>query len=151
MKYRRFQAVLLCAFLILLHSKINTTNGVHSSGQAIVHTYVPPLTHAPGLGLSMIGTHGTPPFTILESLHTQLSQTEHRNLDNLRRQHHLLIDKGVAHRIRMQELTVQLTNNLPEDVVHQAWLNRLQNEIRLGELNVWERLIKQRTSSVVSP
>lgn len=148
MKYRPIQAVILCISLLLLHSQVND---IHSSSPDIVHAYVPPLIHAPGLGLSMLGTHGTPPFTILDSLHQQLSQTNRRDLDNLRRQHHLLIDKGVENRIRMQDLTIQLTNNLSEDVVHQAWLNRLQNERHLGELNVWERLLKQRSPSVPSP
>jgi hypothetical protein len=150
--YRLIQTTVLCALLMLLHCTVADVFPVTNQPvtNQIVHTYVPPLTHAPGLGMSMLGMHETPPFTILDSLHSHLSQAQRKDVNHLHQDHRRLLTAGVAHRIRMQNLTVQLTEQVSEGLIHQAWLNRLNNEKRIGEIRVWNRLIEQHSASRTS-
>lgn len=138
---REATSILLCLCLLSLHF-------IHfiSTPQAtspIVHTYVPPLTHTPGLGLSMLGAHAEPPFTLLDTLHTTMSSEQKRSIKTLFQNHKAILDEGVRLRLQMQDQTLSLLGHLPEPAVHEAWRNRAHHEERIGEVRVWNNLVNR--------
>ena len=129
---RILTSIVLFAFLLTLH-----VNQARKSLQT-VHTYVPPLTHTPGLGLSMIGSHSAPPFMLLESM--QRTTPVDSSSASLFQEHKSHLDEGVRLRLQMQAQTQALLKMLPSDFVHQAWKERWHHEGRIGELTVWTEL-----------
>jgi len=112
----------------------------------VVHVYVPPLTHTPELGLSTIGHHEHPPFTLLDVLHPHLPPPERQRLSELHQEQQTYLTKGVQQRLQMQAQTRQLIEQLPHNIVHLAWLERFQHQQSIGEIKVWSRLLEQRTT-----
>lgn len=112
----------------------------------VVHIYVPPLTHTPELGLSTIGHHENPPFTLLDILHPHLSPPERQRLSELHQEQQVYLTKGVQQRLQMQAQTMQLIDQLPQNTVHLAWQERFHNQQSIGEIKVWSRLLEQRTT-----
>ena len=131
---RILPSLILFALLLMLH--------VNQGSQSVqtVHTYVPPLTHTPGLGLSIIGSHSDPPFVLLESMQRHMSKDDNSTMTRLFQEHKSHLDEGVRLRLKMQRQTQSLLQLLPSSFVHQAWEERLQHEARIGELKVWTEL-----------
>ncbi len=130
------------ALLLLgLHWTISHTSTVDP---AVRSPYVPPLTHTPGLGPSMIGTHSEPPFALLEAL--PLSGQERSRVDKLFTQHRNLLNQSVAHRLAMQSGVLQILNELPSTTVQQSIEERALHTQTIGELNVWQTVLEQRRS-----
>jgi hypothetical protein len=107
----------------------------------IIHTYVPPLTHTPGLGLSMMGSQSEPPFMLLEAIQQRTSNQTRSQMGSLFQEHKKYLDDGVRLRLQMQQQTHKLIEQLPTGFVHQAWKERLDHEDRIGELHVWRKLL----------
>ena len=128
---RALTSIVLLALLLMLH-----TSGETSKVQT-VHTYVPPLTHTPGLGLSMIGSHSDPPFMIFESMQQHAPKQLSFAVSELFQEHKAHLDTGVRLRLQMQQQTQVLLKHLPSEFAHKAWKERLQHEERIGELRVW--------------
>ena len=131
---RILSSIILSALLLILH-----VNQAHKSLRT-VHTYVPPLTHTPGIGLSMIGSHSDPPFTLLESMQQHMPTNLNRTMSGLFQEHKVHLDEGVRLRLQMQAQTEALLKLLPPSFVHQAWEERSQHEARIGELTIWTEL-----------
>ena len=132
---RIFTSCILFVLLLLIH----TSQG--NSTVQMVHTYVPPLTHTPGLGLSMMGSHPEPPFMILEVIQQRTSDHKSITVGSLFQKHKAHLDDGVHLRLHMQRQTQLLLEQLPADFVHQAWKERLKHEERIGEVRVWTTLL----------
>ena len=131
---RILSSIILSALLLILH-----VNQAHKSLRT-VHTYVPPLTHTPGIGLSMIGSHSDPPFTLLESMQQPMPTNPNRTMADRFQEHRVHLDEGVRLRLQMQAQTQSLLKLLPAGFVHQAWEERWNHEARIGELTVWTEL-----------
>ena len=131
---RTLTSSILFALLLMLH--------INQGCQRVqtVHTYVPPLTHTPGLGLSMIGSHSDPPFMLLESMHRHVGTDANITMTNRFKEHKSHLDEGVRLRLKMQTQTQSLLKRLPSGFVHQAWAERLNHEARIGELTIWTEL-----------
>ena len=106
-----------------------------------VHTYVPPLTHSPGMGLSIVGTHSEPPFMLLDLLHNNTRPEVNRSINDLFVQHKTHLDTGVRLRLQMQTQTLQLLDLLPTNSAHVAWKNRSIHERSIGEVHIWDELL----------
>lgn len=132
---RLLTSTFLCLVLLTLHvlykpSQIST-----------VHTYVPPLTHTPGLGLSIIGIHSEPPFSLFDTLHNETNPQLQMSIDRQLQQHKTKLDTGVRLRMTMQRQTLQLLESLPDGIVHEAWKNRSTHEKSIGEVSTWDELL----------
>ncbi len=114
--------------------------------ERVSHVYVPPLIHTPELGLSTIGHHDRPPFTLLDVLHSHLSPPERQRLSTWHQEQQAYLTKGVQQRLQMQVQTRQLIEQLPQNTVHLAWQERFLHQQRIGEVKVWSRLLEQRTT-----
>ncbi len=134
---RAFTSIVLLVLLLMLHTS-NETSRIQT-----VHTYVPPLTHTPGLGLSMIGSHSDPPLMLFESMHGHTSNQLSHAVSNLFQKHKAHLDTGVQLRLQMQQQTQMLLKHLPSEFAHKAWKERLQHEERIGELRVWSELLNR--------
>lgn len=106
----------------------------------IVHTYVPPLTHTSGLGLSLLGEHSEPPFVLLDILHKHASKSDQQRIEELFQQHRSLLDTGVHLRLQMQEQTLSLVQSLPNSTIQNSWKSRYKQEQSIGELLIWQDL-----------
>lgn len=131
-------SITLCMCLLALHF-------VSTSQQAasVAHTYVPPLTHTPGLGLSLLGEHAEPPFALLDVLHPKMTPEQKRSMDVLFQKHKTTLDEGVRLRLQMQSQTLELIEYLPKDTVHKAWQQRFHHEERIGEVRIWNDLVNR--------
>ena len=134
---RVLTSIVLLVILLTLHTSSET------SRVKTVHTYVPPLTHTPGLGLSMIGSHSDPPLMLFESMQRQTPNQLSLAVSNLFQEHKEHLDTGVRLRLQMQQQTQVLLKHLPSEFAHKAWKERLQHEERIGELRVWAELINR--------
>ena len=134
---RLFSSALLLLVLTAIHVMYDHLQS------STTHTYVPPLTHTPGLGLSLIGTHSEPPFTLLDILHNNVEPNLRVSIDRLFKQHKSHLDTGVRLRIQMQKQTLHLIGLLPPNIVHEAWKNRSTHERSIGEIRVWDELLNQ--------
>ena len=132
---RMFTSCALFVLLLMVHT--------HQENHTVqtVHTYVPPLTHTPGLGLSMIGGHPEPPFMLLEAMQHYTSNHNSITVGSDFQEHKAHLEDGVRLRLQMQRQTELLLKQLPPDFVHQAWKERLNHEERIGELRVWTELL----------
>jgi len=131
-------SVTLCLCLLALHF-VNTSKPASS----IVHTYVPPLTHTPGLGLSVLGEHAEPPFVLLDVLHSKMNPEQKSSMDGLFQKHKAALNEGVRLRLQMQSQTLELLEYLPKNTVHEAWQHRFHQEERIGEVHVWNELVNR--------
>ena len=138
---RQATSILLCLCLLSLHfiHFISTPQ----STPPIVHTYVPPLTHTPGLGPSMLGSHSEPPFALLDTLHTTMSSEQKRSMQTLFQNQKTILDEGVRLRLQMQDQTLSLLGHLPGSATHEAWRNRAHHEERIGEVRIWNDLVNR--------
>lgn len=131
--------LLSSAFLFLVLIGIHILFGhTHLS---TVHTYVPPLTHSPGMGLSIVGTHNEPPFMLLDLLHNNAQPEVNRSIQDLFVQYKYHLDTGVRLRLQMQTQTLQLLDLLPANSAHSAWKNRSIHEKSIGEVHIWDELL----------
>ena len=105
-----------------------------------VFPYIPPLTHTPGLGVSMIGAHGSPPHMAIK-LFDNITPFQQRQLNTHYQLQEQLLTKGYFQRMQMQNQLHQLLQQLPPNTVEQSIAHRFHNEQRIGELNVWETLV----------
>lgn len=131
-------SITLCLCLLGLHF-VSTSN----QASPIVHTYVPPLTHTTGLGLSMLGKHAEPPFALLDVLHPKMTPEQKRSMDVLFQNHKTALDEGVRLRLQMQTQTLELLEYLPKNTVHEAWLQRFHHEERIGEVRIWNDFVNR--------
>lgn len=107
-----------------------------------LHPYIPPLTHTPGLGVSMIGSHSPPPHMAIQMLNIPISMEIRTQLDTFYQQQHLLMEQGFAHRMTMQRQVRELLTLLPPGTASISLENRFHNEQRIGELKIWQDLIQ---------
>ena len=131
---RALTSIVLLILLLMLHTSKET------SRVQTVHTYVPPLTHTPGLGLSMIGSHSGPPLMLFESMQRHMPNEMSLAVSNLFQKHKAHLDTGVRLRLQMQQQTQTLLQYLPSEFAHKAWKERMLHEERIGELRVWTEL-----------
>lgn len=106
-----------------------------------VHPYIPPLTHTPGLGVSMIGNHSPPPHLAIQMMQIPISTGHRTQMDLLYQQQENLIEDGFKNRITMQQQVQELLTLLPDDTASISLENRFHNEQRIGELNIWQDLL----------
>ena len=107
--------------------------------KTMLFPYVPPLTHTPGMGISLLGEPQPPPFLFLFQLE-HLTQSRCTKCPMLEEQHEQNLARGKELRLRMQKETTTLLSLLPQQTLQRALLSRDDNEHRIGEVRVWERL-----------
>ena len=132
---RILSAVLLFLVLVGMHLLYGQTH------LSTVHTYVPPLTHSPGMGLSIVGTHSEPPFLLLDLLQSKTRPEVNQSINDLFVQHKVHLDTGVRLRLQMQTQTLRLLELLPANSAHSAWKNRSIHERSIGEVHIWDELL----------
>ena len=110
------------------------------SGSSPVFPYIPPLTHTPGLGVSMIGAHGSPPHMAIQVVKI-ITPMQQRQLDTYYQQQEQLFAQGYTQRMQMQTQLQHLLTHLPRNTLEQSITNRFHNEQRIGELRVWQTLV----------
>ena len=134
---RILSAVFLFLVLVGMHLLYGQTH------LSTVHTYVPPLTHSPGMGLSIVGTHSEPPFMLLDLLQGKTRPEVNQSINDLFVQHKVHLDTGVRLRLQMQTQTLRLLELLPPNSAHSAWKNRSIHERSIGEVHIWDELLAQ--------
>lgn len=90
----------------------------------------------------MIGTHPSPPHMTIQMMNVPLSEHNRNQMDDLYRQQTLLMEQGFAYRMTMQEQVIELLSTLPDDTASISLRNRFHNEQRIGELKIWQDLIR---------
>ena len=131
--------VLSSAFLFFVLIGMHVLYG--QTRLSTVHTYVPPLTHSPGMGLSIVGTHSEPPFMLLDVLQSNARPEVNSSISDLFVKHKTHLDIGVRLRLQMQSQTLRLLELLPTDSAHVAWKNRSIHERSIGEVHIWDELL----------
>ena len=131
--------ILSSAFLFFVLVGMHVLYG--QTSQSTVHSYVPPLTHSPGMGLSIVGTHSEPPFMLLDLLQNNARPEVNKSIRDLFIQHKTHMDTGVRLRLQMQTQTLRLLELLPTDSAHVAWKNRSIHERSIGEVHIWDELL----------
>jgi len=104
-----------------------------------VFPYIPPLTHTPGMGVSLLGEPQMPPFLFLDSIQ-RVGQIQCQECPALERSMNQQLERGKEYRLEMQNAVIELIPLLPENTVYNALLNRDENEQRIGEVAVWKKL-----------
>ena len=90
----------------------------------------------------MIGTHPSPPHMTVQMMNVPLSEHSRNQMDDLYRQQTLLMEQGFAYRMTMQEQVIELLSTLPDDTASVSLRNRFHNEQLVGELKIWQDLIR---------
>jgi hypothetical protein len=124
----------ICFFLVSTHLVLIFKNKSND-----IFPYIPPLTHTPGMGLSLIGEPTPPPFLFLPTIQ-QISGTKCNQCDELDILLQQDLKKGKSLRLQMQQHTIDLVNLLPPETVKKSLLNRDNNEHRIGEVSMWQML-----------
>ena len=101
--------------------------------------FVPPLTHTPGMGISLIGVPEPPAFTHIPYLET-LSGTRCSKCAQIENDLHQNLQRGKNLRLQMYSQTTALLKILPSKTMAEALQNRDENEQRIGEVFIWQEL-----------
>ena len=101
--------------------------------------FVPPLTHTPGMGLSLIGTPDPPPFLYIPQLET-LGGTQCSQCSKIESTLHQHLQRGKDLRLQMYDQTTVLLSLLPPQTMSAALQHRDDNERRIGEVFLWKEL-----------
>ncbi len=120
--------------------------GVHlciplSKSSKVVHPTIPPLTHTPGMGVSLIGYSPAPPQHLLDSIIANATVQEQQQVSELRNTHKVLVQKGYDLRLDMQSLFKELLTELPKDLTQTLLLSRWEEEQRVGEMATWDQAL----------
>ena len=119
--------ILFSLILLLLNLSLLRWN------PASIYPYVPPLTHTPKMGLSLIA-HPTPaPSDLLPNC---------KECQKLRAVIAKREQKGHKLRWRMQEETLALLDLLPPSFAQESLQNRSLNEHSIGEVRLWATLVQ---------
>ena len=128
--------MILLFAVLAIHITITT---MHTN--RFVYPTIPPLTHTPGMGVSLIGSHAEPPHFLLDSLVQKADEQQQQNIRQLRQKQKTLIIEGYEHKLGMQSLFLELANQLPQDTIQMALLSRWKQQHRIGELNIWDKAL----------
>ena len=101
--------------------------------------FVPPLTHTPGMGISLIGTPEEPAFVYIPHLQS-LSASSCSQCPKLEAELQQHLTRGKELRLTMYSQTKLLLSLLPDQTALSALKNRDHNEKRIGEVLIWEQL-----------
>ena len=115
-----------------------TITAMHTN--RFVYPTIPPLTHTPGMGVSLLGRHAEPPHFLLDSL-IQKADEQQQKIRQLRQEQKALIIQGYEQKLGMQSLFLELTNQLPQDTIQMALLSRWKQQHRIGELHTWDKAL----------
>ena len=131
---------LLKILLIVCCLGIHAMLSIHSTSQ-IVFPYIPPLSHTPGLGVSMLGEHSPPPHMTIQMAQIRLTPAQQQAMDDLYAKQTTQLARGFTERMEMQRLVQALLEQLPPETMKDSLDNRFHHEQRIGELQVWQNLI----------
>ena len=105
----------------------------------VIFPFIPPLTHTPGMGLSLLGQPSMPPFLFLPMLQ-DVGGKRCSSCPTLEMEMQQQLEQGKKMRLQMQTQTIELLSLLPKGTVENALRNRDDNEQRIGEVLVWKQL-----------
>ena len=105
--------------------------------QHLIHPYIPPLTHTPGMGLSPIAKPSPPLWLLLQHRPKTIHCKECDELFQTRSQSLL---QAKNHRLQFQETLALFLDELPSNTLQHARNERLIHEETIGEMSIWNQL-----------